>query len=52
MTKGERIEYAIEKEVKRYSFVEWCEEWGISEEDWDKFMDAGRKALTKEESEE
>ena len=52
MTKGERIEYAIMKEVTRYSFVEWCEEWDISEEEWEKFMTAGKEVLPQEESEE
>ena len=51
MNKGVRIEYAITKEVSRFSFVEWIEEWGIDEEDWDKFMEAGKKALEGEDGE-
>ncbi len=46
-TKGQQIEYAIFKAVSEYSFVDWLENWGISEEDWDKFMDAGKAALPK-----
>jgi len=47
MTKGQQIEYAIFKAVSEYSFVDWLETWGIEEEDWDKFMDAGKTALPK-----
>ena len=46
-TKGQQIEYAIFKAVSEYSFVDWLETWGIKEEDWDKFMDAGKAALHK-----
>ena len=46
-TKGQQIEYAIFKAVSEYSFVDWLETWGIEEEDWDKFMDAGKAALHK-----
>ena len=49
MTKGERICYAIDKEVCRFSLVEWCEEWGIDKDDYEKFMEAGAKALPEEE---
>lgn len=41
MNKGENIAYAIKKEVSRFSLKEWLEEWGISEEDFGKFMAAG-----------
>ena len=51
MKKGEEIKYAITKEVSRYSFVEWLEEWEIDEADWDKFMEAGKKALDGEDDE-
>lgn len=51
MTKGERISYAIDKEVCRYSLVEWCEEWGIDMDDYEKFLEAGAKALPEEEEE-
>ena len=40
MTKGERNEYAIEKAVSEYSFIELLEEWGVKEEDWEKFTTA------------
>lgn len=49
MTKGERIEYAIEKEVCRYSFLEWLEEWEIEKADFEKFMEAGKAVLTEQE---
>jgi hypothetical protein len=45
MTCGESIEYAIFKAVSEYSFIEWLETWGIEEDDWDKFMKAGREAV-------
>lgn len=50
MNKGENIAYAIEKEVSRFSLKEWLEEWGISEEDFDKFIQAGVAAFSEEES--
>lgn len=45
MTSGENIEHAIFKAVSEYSFIEWLENWGIEEDDWDKFMKAGREAI-------
>lgn len=51
MKKGEEIKYAITKEVSMYSFVEWLKSWGIDREDWDKFMEAGEKALDGEDGE-
>lgn len=51
MTKGENIVHAIYKEVSRFSFVKWLEEWGIDEADFDKFMQAGKNALTESEEE-
>ena len=48
MNKGEKIKYAIFKEVSKFSFREWLEEWKIDKEDWDKFMEAGEKALNEE----
>ena len=47
MTKGQQIEYAIFKAVSEYSFVDWLENWGISKEDWNKFMGAGKAAFLK-----
>ena len=52
MTKGERIEYAIKKAVSEYSFIEWLEMWDIKEEEWEKFMTAGKEMLPQEESED
>lgn len=51
MTKGEEIRYAIQKAVSEYSFIEWLEMWDIKEEDWNKFMSAGSKAVSQKESE-
>lgn len=48
MTKGECIEYFIFKKVSEYSLVEWLEEHDILEEDFDKFMKAGREAVDNE----
>ena len=31
MTKGETIEYAIQKECQRFSLVDWCESWDITQ---------------------
>lgn len=51
MTKGENIVYAIYNEVSRISLIGWLEEWGIDEADFDKFMQAGKNALTESEEE-
>ena len=48
MTKGETIAYALAKEACRYSLTEWLEEWEISPEDFDKFMEAGKAAVDME----
>lgn len=45
MNTGEKIAYAVFKEVARYSFIDWLETWEISKEDWDKFMEAGKKVF-------
>ncbi len=45
MTKGECIAYMIEKELGRYSLIEYLEESKISEEDFEKFIVAGIKAV-------
>lgn len=50
--KGEVIEYAIFKEVSRYNFIEWLDEWGITMDEWDKFMEAGKKAFAEDGDEE
>lgn len=44
---GETIAYAIFKNVSEYSFIEWLETWGISEEDWNLFIEAGKEAVNK-----
>lgn len=46
MNKGENIAYAIFKEVGRWSLEEWLSHWGIKEEDFNKFMEAGEKAFS------
>lgn len=51
MTNGEKIEYAIRKEVSSFSFIEWLNNWDIGEVDFDKFMEAGKEAVDKEEKE-
>ena len=48
MTKGQQIKYAIHKTVSEYSFMRWLEIWGISKEEYDKFMDAGIAAIDKD----
>ena len=45
MTKGEKIEYAIKKECQRFSLVEWCESWGITIEEFKRFLELGRQAF-------
>lgn len=45
MTKGETISYAILKEVSRYSFMEWLEEWDINVNEFNIFINAGVKAI-------
>ena len=49
MTKGERVAYAINEEISRNNLCEWLEDWRIPEEDYDKFLEAGKSALTEEE---
>lgn len=44
---GQQIEYAIFKTISEHSFVDWLETWGIREEEWKKFMDAGKAAFIK-----
>ncbi len=47
MTKGERIAYAIEKEVSRNNLTEWLEWWEIDLEDFQAFMTAGVAGVDK-----
>ena len=48
MTKGERIAYAIEKEVSRNNLTEWLEWWEIDLEDFQAFMNAGVAGVDKD----
>lgn len=49
MNKGEKIAYFIFKDVSEYSFMDWLEDREISETDWDKFMEAGKRAFSEGE---
>lgn len=48
MTKGERIAYAIEKEVSRNNLTEWLEWWEIDLEDFQAFMTVGVAGVDKD----
>ena len=52
MDKGNKIAYAIFKEVSRFSFYEWLKEWDIEEVDWDKFIKAGVEVFNNEDNKE
>lgn len=45
MTNGENILEAILDEVARFSFLDWLNEHDISEVDFGKFLEAGKKAV-------
>ena len=45
MNKAETITYAIRKECSRDSLVEWCKTWGITIDEFIKFLELGRKAF-------
>ncbi len=45
MTKAETIAYAIKKECCRYSLKEWCDTWGFTIDDFDKFLEFGKKVF-------
>lgn len=45
MTKGETIEYAIQKECSSWSLVEWCENWEITIDDFKEFLRLGKEAF-------
>ena len=47
---GETIRYFIEKEVRRYDYMEWLEEREINAEDMERFLDAGEAALDSSEN--
>ena len=50
MTKGEKISYAILKEVSRYNFIKWLKEWNISPNEFKTFINAGVKAINEEQN--
>lgn len=39
------IRHAIEKECRRISLTDWCENWGFTADDFNKYLDAADKAL-------
>lgn len=41
MKTSETIAYAIQKECSRFSLVEWCEEWGFTLEQFERFLQVG-----------
>lgn len=43
MNKAETIAYAIAKECRRMSLVNWCKEWDFTVEDFNRFLDSGKK---------
>ena len=49
LTMGERIAYAIKKKCSDWSLTEWCEEWGFSIEDFEKFLEGGKKEFKEKE---
>ena len=51
MDKGDKIAYAIFKEVSRLSFYDWLKEWDIKEADWNKFIKAGVEVFNNEDNE-
>ena len=51
MNKAETIAYAIKKECQRYSLVDWCEEWGFSVDEFNRFLTLGQEAFYQEQTE-
>ena len=49
MDKGDLIEYAIKKECQRYSLVDWCATWGITIDEFYRFLKLGRLAFEEEQ---
>lgn len=49
-SKGELIAYAIRKECQRYSLMDWCEEWDITIEEFDRFLELGEKGFDADEN--
>jgi len=48
-SKGEIIEYAIKKKCQEYSLFDWCKEWGITVDEFYKFLELGRQAFNSDE---
>ena len=44
-TKGELIAYYLESQAIPGKLSEWCENWGIDEDDYTAFMRAGMEAV-------
>ena len=40
---GEKIAYAIFKKCSDWSLIEWCETWGFTIEDFERFLEGGKK---------
>ena len=51
MSKAEIIAYAITKECQRYSLADWCEEWGFSVDEFDRFLTLGQEAFYQDQTE-
>lgn len=49
-SKGEKIAYAIRKECQRYNLVDWCEEWDITIEEFDRFLELGERGFDTDEN--
>ena len=49
-SKGEKIAYAIRKECQRYNLVDWCEEWDITIEEFDRFLELGERGFDADEN--
>jgi len=47
--KAESISNMIYKECRRNSLTELCEEWGVTTEEFDVFMSAGKQGFSKNE---
>ena len=52
MTKGEVLEYAIKRECRKFSLVEWCDEWGVTIDDFEEFLRLGKEAFDAKKKEE
>ncbi len=51
MNKAEIIAYAIKKECQSYSLVDWCEKWGFSVDEFNRFLILGQEAFYQEQME-